>query len=175
MGGWLTLPARGGTVARRGVGVSQRYPRRGATFSGGHDVPCAGGVTLPAGGTDIPLRATPTHQGGTICDQHVVWESWLQTLQTWSRSLPYVSLWLSTNQNLEPRNFLSVRPPYMEKNKLLLNEYLGDFMHFETLFFSENDLFQTHPPTKVRKNLIFFLKPSLAYFKDSQINDKDFL
>merc|ERR1711867_288011 len=25
-------------------------------------------------------------------------------------------------------------PPY-EKNKLLLNEYLGDFMHFETLFF----------------------------------------
>ena len=26
-------------------------------------------------------------------------------------------------------------PPYMEKNKLLFNEYLGDFMHFETLFF----------------------------------------
>ena len=26
------------------------------------------------------------------------------------------------------------QPPY-EKNKLLLNEYLGDFMHFETLFF----------------------------------------
>ena len=47
-------------------------------------------------------------------------------------------------------------PPYMEKNKLLLNEYLGDFMHFETLFFSENDLFQTHPPTKFRKNPIFF-------------------
>ena len=26
-------------------------------------------------------------------------------------------------------------PPPYEKNKLLLNEYLGDFMHFETLFF----------------------------------------
>ena len=23
----------------------------------------------------------------------------------------------------------------MKKNKFLLNEYLGDFMHFETLFF----------------------------------------
>ena len=54
----------------------------------------------------------------------------------------------------------------MEKNKLLLNEYLGDFMHFETLFFFflENDLFQTHPPTKVWKipNFFFyFLTPSL--------------
>ena len=29
------------------------------------------------------------------------------------------------------RNILSV----IRKNKLLLNEYLGDFMHFETLFF----------------------------------------
>ena len=28
--------------------------------------------------------------------------------------------------------FLSVRPPIW-KNKLLLNEYLGDFMHFESL------------------------------------------
>ena len=26
-------------------------------------------------------------------------------------------------------------PPHMKKNKLLLNEYLGDFMHFETIFF----------------------------------------
>ena len=31
-------------------------------------------------------------------------------------------------------------PPY-EKNKLLLNEYLGDFMLFETIFFVENDFF----------------------------------
>ena len=26
-------------------------------------------------------------------------------------------------------------PPQYEKNKLTLNEYLGDFMHFETIFF----------------------------------------
>ena len=30
--------------------------------------------------------------------------------------------------------YVSDPPPY-EKNKLLLNEYLGDFMHFESLFF----------------------------------------
>ena len=27
-----------------------------------------------------------------------------------------------------------VRPPYMEKNNLILNEYLGIFMHFESIF-----------------------------------------
>ena len=58
----------------------------------------------------------------------------------------------------------SVRPPpYMEKNKLILNEYLGIFMHFESIFFFnlENGIFQTHPPTKSGKFQIFFLKPSL--------------
>ena len=25
-------------------------------------------------------------------------------------------------------------PPYMEKNKLILNQYLGIFMHFETIY-----------------------------------------
>ena len=47
-------------------------------------------------------------------------------------------------------------PPY-EKNKLLLNEYLGEFMHFETIFFlAENDFFKPTHPTKVRKILHFF-------------------
>ena len=48
-------------------------------------------------------------------------------------------------------------PPY-EKNKLLLNEYLGDFMHFETIFFVENDFFKKPPthPTKVWKIPHFF-------------------
>ena len=56
-------------------------------------------------------------------------------------------------------------PPY-EKNKLLLNEYLGDFMHFETIFFfffAENDFFKPTHPTKVRKIPHFFLKPSLTW------------
>ena len=51
-------------------------------------------------------------------------------------------------------------PPHMAKNKFLLNEYLGIFMHFESIFFIflnlENGLFQTHPPTKSGKFQIFF-------------------
>ena len=39
-------------------------------------------------------------------------------------------------------------PPY-EKNKLTLNEYLGDFMHFESLFFFV-EIGQT-PPLKCGK------------------------
>ena len=54
-------------------------------------------------------------------------------------------------------------PPYMEKNKLILNQYLGIFMHFETIFFFnlENGLFQTHPPTKSGKfqNFFFIFDP----------------
>ena len=37
-------------------------------------------------------------------------------------------------------------PPYMEKNKLILNQYLGIFMHFENFFFWKMDFFKpTHP------------------------------
>ena len=36
--------------------------------------------------------------------------------------------WVSQDQCQTP-------PPYMEKNKLILNQYLGIFMHFETIFF----------------------------------------
>ena len=46
----------------------------------------------------------------------------------------------------------------MEKNKLLLNEYLGDFMHFETLFFSV-EMGLTHPPAPKsveNSTLLFF-------------------
>ena len=41
-----------------------------------------------------------------------------------------------------------VRPPYMEKNKLILNEYLGIFMHFESIFFfkSGKRTFSDPPP-----------------------------
>ena len=52
-----------------------------------------------------------------------------------------------------------VRPPYMEKNKLPLNQYLGIFNHLESIFIFnlENWIFQTHPPTKSGKLMIFFL------------------
>ena len=47
----------------------------------------------------------------------------------------------------------------MEKNKLLLNEYLGDFMHFETIFFLQKMNFSNPPnPTKVRKIPQFFFE-----------------
>ena len=39
-----------------------------------------------------------------------------------------MALWVSQEQCQTP-------PPYMEKNKLILNQYLGIFMHFETIFF----------------------------------------
>ena len=35
--------------------------------------------------------------------------------------------WVGQNQSLTP--------PHMAKNKFLLNEYLGIFMHFESIFF----------------------------------------
>ena len=51
-------------------------------------------------------------------------------------------------------------PPMWQKNKFLLNEYLGIFMHFESIFFYflnlENGLFQTHPPTKSGEFQIFY-------------------
>ena len=56
----------------------------------------------------------------------------------------------------------------MEKNKLILNEYLGIFMHFESIFFNlENGVFQTHPPTKSGKFQIF-----LETFPDDHIKKK---
>ena len=46
----------------------------------------------------------------------------------------------------------------VNKNELVLNEYLSDFMHFETIFFVENDFFKKPPthPTKVWKIPHFF-------------------
>ena len=45
---------RGGTVARRGVGVSQRYPR-GVTFSGGMMFPARGGGDVARGALFLTL------------------------------------------------------------------------------------------------------------------------
>ena len=48
----------------------------------------------------------------------------------------------------------------MEKNKLILNEYLGIFMHFRVHIFLnlENGIFQTYQPTKSGKfPILFFL------------------
>ena len=48
------------------------------------------------------------------------------------------------------QKYSKCQPPPYEKNKLLLNEYLGDFMHFETLFFIV-EMGLTTPPPKVWK------------------------
>ena len=71
-----------------------------------------------------------------------------------------------SSSHLDLRNILSVRPhPPYEKNKLLLNEYLGDFMHFETIFFFFlRKMTFSNPPTPLKcgKFRTFFLKPSLS-------------
>ena len=57
-----------------------------------------------------------------------------------------------SSSHLDLRNILSVRPhPPYEKNKLLLNEYLGDFMHFETIFFFFlRKMTFSNPPTPLK-------------------------
>ena len=50
----------------------------------------------------------------------------------------------------------------MWKNKLLLNDYLGDFMHFETLFFSvEMGLTPNPNPLPKMWKILPFFNPSL--------------
>ena len=77
------------------------------------------------------------------CGRHNAWCGRRNACEVW---------WVGQTQ--------SVTPPHMAKNKFLLNEYLGIFMHFESIFFIflnlENGLFQTHPPTKSWKFQIFF-------------------
>ena len=71
-----------------------------------------------------------------------------------------------SSSHLDLRNILSVRPhPPYEKNKLLLNEYLGDFMHFETIFFFLRKMTFSNPPTPLKcgKFRTFFFKPSLRH------------
>ena len=52
------------------------------------------------------------------CGQHNAWCGQRNACEVW---------WVGQNQSLTP--------PHMAKNKLLLNEYLGIFMHFESIFF----------------------------------------
>ena len=59
------------------------------------------------------------------------------------------------------------------KNRLLLNEYLGNFRHFQSTFFIKNDFFNTTHLPKVWKIPYFFFNPSwrgnCQDFKKSQI------
>ena len=79
------------------------------------------------------------------CGQHDAWCGRCDACEVW---------WVGQNQCHTP-------PPYMAKNKFLLNEYLGILMHFESIFFFnlENGIFQPHPPTKSGKFQIFFFGP----------------
>ena len=61
-----------------------------------------------------------------------------------------------------------------QNNKFLLNEYLGIFIHFESIFFIflnlENGLFQTHPPTKFGKFQIFLNSSLNKLFSYEKLN-----
>ena len=50
---------------------------------------------------------------------------------------------------------MSHPPPY-EKNKVLLNEYLGDFMHFDTLFFLNLPLGKVSKKKKKKREFSHF-------------------
>ena len=67
-----------------------------------------------------------------------------------SKILRKISRSCRSSSHLDLRNILSVRPhPPYEKNKLLLNKYLGDFMHFQTIFFLRKMTF-SNPPTPLK-------------------------
>ena len=61
---------------------------------------------------------------------NMVWKSSLSKNKYFGKKLffPIEKVQNTTSSRLDIRNILSVRPLW--KNKLLLNEYLGDFMHF---------------------------------------------
>ena len=63
-----------------------------------------------------------------------------------------------SSSHLDLRNILNVRPPPIsKKNKLLLNEYLGNFRHFWSIFFLWKMTFSNPPtPLKCRKFRTFF-------------------
>jgi len=54
---------------------------------------------------------------------------------------------------------------------LLLNEYLSEFMHFETIFFVDNDFFKPTRPTKEWKIPHFFETfPYSVYWQKLNLN-----
>ena len=84
--------------------------------------PRGGGVGCPWGASEAPLSC-----------QHWVWEGWWSG--TITKIVKGIASWeFPKEQSLVEYNPECQTPPY-EKNKWLLNEYLGDFIHFETLFF----------------------------------------
>ena len=60
--------------------------------------------------------------------------------------------------------------PYW-KNKLLLNEYLRNFRHFESIFFMENDFFK--PTHQKDGKFNDFLNPSLSQMLRVEYNLAD--
>ena len=93
--------------------------------------PQGGGVGCPWGASEAPLSC-----------QHWVWEGWwsgtitkmVKGIASWEFPKEQSLVEDKPESGTQKYSKCQTLPPY-EKNKLLLNEYLGDFMHFETLFF----------------------------------------
>ena len=97
------------------------------------------------------------------------------------------SVWLTRcvahgQQNARSQN-QSWTPPHMAKNKLLLNEYLDIFMHFESTFFLKiwkMDFFRpTHPLNLENSSLSFsirnlFIKSYISMWHKSNLKTKPY-
>ena len=96
------------------------------------------------------------HDGG--CNQHNAWCSWHDGI-------------------MGKPGTVSDPPPYMEKNKLILNQYLGIFMHFETIFFLiwKMDFFRpTHPLNLENSRIFFFIFDPFPKGRGQKIIKKKF-
>ena len=71
----------------------------------------------------------------------------------------------------ESQKYSKSQIPHIEKNKLLLNEYLRNFRHFESIFFMENDFFK--PTHQKDGKFNDFLNPSLSQMLRVEYNLAD--
>ena len=114
---------------------------------GGHRPPM-GGRWLPTGGIRSPPCLANIEFGKA--DE-------VEQLPKWSRELPHgsfprTSLWKRTNQNLELRNILSVRPPPIWKKQVAFKWIFRWFYAFwdHIFFFFLRKMTFSNPPTPLK-------------------------
>ena len=112
--------------------------------------PWGGGVGRPRGGCRRWLPTGRIRSPPLSC-QHWVWEGWwsgtitkmVKGIDSWE--FPKEQSLVEDKPESGTQKYSKCQTPPYEKNKLLLNEYLGDFMHFETLFFFSVEMGLTSP------------------------------
>ena len=100
-----------------------------------------GVICWPQGGWGSLAARGGGHQKPPLSCQHWVWEGWwrgtitkmVKGIASWE--FPKEQSLVEDKPESGTQKYSKCQTPPYEKNKLLLNEYLGEFMHFETLFF----------------------------------------